>query len=188
MFKIKLGGGRTQEVEESMYWHTTSHIMAQAIKRLFPDAKLTIGPSIEKGFYYDFDVEKPFTENDLSAIEEEMKKIIKEDLPIERFELPREEAIKLMEERILKSHKISIFNRSSGIISGVKEVISFDPNEIILDTEQGMLMIQGEELHVTKLTVEKGEVEIEGLVYSMVYSDEGGMTGEKGGLLRRLFH
>ena len=72
--------------------------------------------------------------------------------------------IKLMEERILKSHKISIFNRSSGIISGVKEVISFDPNEIILDTEQGMLMIQGEELHVTKLTVEKGEVEIEGLV------------------------
>ena len=85
-----------------------------------------------------------------------------------------------MEERILKSHKISIFNRSSGIISGVKEVISFDPNEIILDTEQ--------ELHVTKLTVEKGEVEIEGLVYSMVYSDEGGMTGEKGGLLRRLFH
>ena len=59
-----------------------------------------------------------------------------------------------MEERILKSHKISIFNRSSGIISGVKEVISFDPNEIILDTEQGMLMIQGEELHVTKLTVD----------------------------------
>ena len=99
MFKIKLGGGRTQEVEESMYWHTTSHIMAQAIKRLFPDAKLTIGPSIEKGFYYDFDVEKTFTEEDLSAIEEEMKKIIKEDLPIERFELPREEAIKLMEER-----------------------------------------------------------------------------------------
>ncbi len=99
MFKIKLGGGRTQEVEESMYWHTTSHIMAQAIKRLFPDAKLTIGPSIEKGFYYDFDVEKPFTEEDLSAIEEEMKKIIKEDLPIERFELSREEAIKLMEER-----------------------------------------------------------------------------------------
>ena len=85
-----------------------------------------------------------------------------------------------MEERILKSHKISLFNRSSGIISGVKEVISFDPNEIILDTEQGM--------HVTKLTVEKGEVEIEGLVYSMVYSDDGYMKGEKGGLLRRLFH
>ena len=71
-----------------------------------------------------------------------------------------------MEERILKGHKVSLFNRNNGIISGVKEVISFDPNEIILDTEQGMLMIQGEELHVTKLTVEKGEVELEGLVYS----------------------
>ncbi len=99
MFKIKLGGGRTQEVEDSMYWHTTSHIMAQAVKRLFPDAKVTIGPSIEKGFYYDFDVEKPFTEEDLAKIEEEMKKIIKEDFPIERFELSREDAIKLMEEK-----------------------------------------------------------------------------------------
>ena len=82
MFKIKLHGGKTAEVEESMYWHTTSHIMAQAVKRLFPNAKVTIGPSVEKGFYYDFDVEKPFTEEDLGQIEEEMKKIIKEDLPI----------------------------------------------------------------------------------------------------------
>ena len=57
MFKIKLGGGRTAEVEESMYWHTTSHIMAQAVKRLYPNAKLAIGPAIENGFYYDFDVE-----------------------------------------------------------------------------------------------------------------------------------
>ena len=99
MFKIKLGGGRTAEVEESMYWHTTSHIMAQAVKRLFPNAKLAIGPAIENGFYYDFDVEKPFTEEDLKAIEEEMKKVIKEDYALERFELPREEAIKLMEEK-----------------------------------------------------------------------------------------
>ena len=99
MFKIKLGGGRTAEVEEAMYWHTTSHIMAQAVKRLFPSAKIAIGPSIENGFYYDFDVEKPFSEEDLKAIEEEMKKIIKEDHPLERFELPREEAIKFMEER-----------------------------------------------------------------------------------------
>ena len=99
MFKIKLGGGRTAEVEESMYWHTTSHIMAQAVKRLFPNAKVAIGPAIENGFYYDFDVEKPFSEEDLKSIEEEMKKIIKEDHPIERFELPREEAIKLMEEK-----------------------------------------------------------------------------------------
>ena len=99
MFKIKLGGGRTAEVEESMYWHTTSHIMAQAVKRLFPNVKLAIGPSIEKGFYYDFDVEKPFSEEDLLKIEEEIKKIIKEDLSIERFELPREEAIALMKEK-----------------------------------------------------------------------------------------
>ena len=82
------------------YWHTTSHIMAQAIKRLYGDnAKLTIGPSIDNGFYYDFDVEKPFTEEDLAKIEEEMKKIVKEDLPITRYTLSREEAIKLMKDR-----------------------------------------------------------------------------------------
>ena len=99
MFNIKLHGGKTMDVEESMYWHTTSHIMAQAVKRLYPEAKVTIGPSIENGFYYDFDVEKPFSDEDLAKIEEEMKKIIKEDIEIERFELPRDEAIKLMEER-----------------------------------------------------------------------------------------
>ena len=99
MFKIKLGGGKTAEVEESMYWHTTSHIMAQAVKRLFPEAKLAIGPAIENGFYYDFDVEKPFSEDDLKAIEEEMKKIIKENYELERFELPREEALQLMKEK-----------------------------------------------------------------------------------------
>ncbi len=99
MFKIKLDGGRTREVEEKTYWHTTSHIMAQAIKRLFPDTKLAIGPAIDNGFYYDFDAEKPFSDDDLVKIEEEMKKIIKENLPIERFVLPRAEAIKLMEER-----------------------------------------------------------------------------------------
>ena len=99
MFKIKLDGGRTKEVEEKTYWHTTSHIMAQAIKRLFPNVKLAIGPAIENGFYYDFDVEKPFSEEDLLKIEEEMKKIIKENYPIERFVLTRNEALKLMEEK-----------------------------------------------------------------------------------------
>jgi len=99
MFKIKLGGGKTADVEENLFWHTTSHVMAQAVKRLFPNVKLAIGPAIESGFYYDFDIEKPFTDEDLSAIEEEMKKIVKEDLVLERFELPREEAIKLMEEK-----------------------------------------------------------------------------------------
>ncbi len=99
MFKIKLGGGKTAEVEESMYWHTTSHIMAQAVKNLFPEAKLAIGPAIENGFYYDFDVEKPFSEEDLKAIEEEMKKIIKENYELERVELPKTEAIELMKEK-----------------------------------------------------------------------------------------
>ena len=81
------------------YWHTTSHIMAQAIKRIFGDeVKLAIGPSIDEGFYYDFDIERAFSDEDKLKIEEEMKKIIKEDLPIERFELPRSEAIKLMKD------------------------------------------------------------------------------------------
>ena len=80
------------------YWHTTSHIMAQAIKRLYKNVKLAIGPAIDAGFYYDFDTDYRFSEADFEKIEAEMKKIIKEDLPIERFELPREEAIKLMKD------------------------------------------------------------------------------------------
>ena len=81
------------------YWHTCSHVMAQAVKRLWPEVKLAIGPSIDNGFYYDFDREKAFTQEELEALEVEMKKIAKEDIPIERFELPRAEAIKYMEER-----------------------------------------------------------------------------------------
>ena len=109
MFRIKLGGGRTMEVEKSMFWHTTSHVLAQAVKKLFPNAKLSIGPSIENGFYYDFDVEKPFSEDDLLKIEEEMKKIVKEDLSLERFELPREDALKLMEEKG-EIYKVELIN------------------------------------------------------------------------------
>lgn len=119
MFKIKLEGGKTMEVEESTYWHTTAHILAQAAKRLYSTVKLTIGPSIENGFYYDFDVETPFTEEDIEALEEEMRKIIKEDLKIERFELSREEAIKLMKEKD-EPYKIELIN---GLPEG--EVISF---------------------------------------------------------------
>ena len=84
------------------YWHTTSHIMAQAVKRLFPDVKFAIGPSIDNGFYYDFDVETPFTDEDKAKIEEEMKKIIKEDLEIERFSLPKKEALELMKDQPYK--------------------------------------------------------------------------------------
>jgi len=91
------------------YWHTTSHIMAQAVKRLFPNVKLAIGPSIDEGFYYDFDTEKTFNDEDKEKIENEMKKIIKEDLIIERFSLPREEAIKFMEEKG-EPYKVELIN------------------------------------------------------------------------------
>ena len=89
------------------YWHTTSHIMAQAIKRLFPEVKLAIGPAIDEGFYYDFDTEKPFTDEDKEKIEQEMKKIIKEDLAIERFSLPKKEALELMKDEPYKQELIN---------------------------------------------------------------------------------
>lgn len=79
--------------------HTGSHILAQAVKRLYPNVKLAIGPAIDTGFYYDFDSEEAFTPENLAAIEKEMEKVIKEDLKLERFELPREEAIKFMEDK-----------------------------------------------------------------------------------------
>ena len=81
------------------YWHTCSHVLAQAVKRLYPAVKLAIGPSIEDGFYYDIDSEVSFTPEILEQIEAEMRKICKEKLPLERFELPREEALKFMEEK-----------------------------------------------------------------------------------------
>ena len=80
------------------YRHTGSHVLAQAVKRLHPEIKLAIGPAIENGFYYDFDAPEPFTPDDLAAIEKEMEKISRENLPLERFELPREEAIAYMEQ------------------------------------------------------------------------------------------
>ena len=89
------------------YWHTTSHIMAQAVQRLFPGVKFAIGPAIDNGFYYDFDVETPFTDEDKANIEVEMKKIIKENLSIERFSLPKAEALKLMEGQIYKQELIN---------------------------------------------------------------------------------
>ena len=91
------------------YWHTTSHIMAQAIKRLYPSTKLAIGPAIDEGFYYDFDSSYRFSEEDYEKIEAEMKKIIKENLEIKRFELPRDEAIKLMKEKN-EDYKVELIN------------------------------------------------------------------------------
>lgn len=86
------------EAGKAAYRHTASHVLAEAVKRLYPQAKLAIGPSIDTGFYYDFEHE-PFSREDLDKIEAEMKKVIKENAPIERFTLPREEAIKFMEEK-----------------------------------------------------------------------------------------
>ncbi len=89
----------TDEEGKHVFRHTASHILAQAVKRLFPQAKLTIGPAIENGFYYDIDSDTPFTPEILKKLEEEMKHIVKENLKIERFELPRAEAIALMQEK-----------------------------------------------------------------------------------------
>ena len=91
------------------YWHTCSHVMAQAVKRLWPEVKLAIGPSIDNGFYYDFDAPFNFTQENLDAIEAEMRKICKEKLKLERFELPRDEAIKFMEEKE-EPYKVELIN------------------------------------------------------------------------------
>jgi len=97
--KIKKYLSFEDEKGREIYWHSTSHIMAQAVKRLFPEAKLAIGPAIEEGFYYDFDLPRPLTDEDLEKIEEEMRKIIQADLPFRRREISREEAQKIFAAR-----------------------------------------------------------------------------------------
>ena len=97
--------------------HSASHVMAQAVKRLFPEVKLAIGPAIDNGFYYDFDTSAPFTAEDLEKIEAEMKKIAKENLKIERFELPKDEALELMRDEPYKIELIEALPEG--------EVISF---------------------------------------------------------------
>lgn len=95
------------EEAKRTFRHTASHILAQAVKRLYPEAKLAIGPSIANGFYYDFDVEKPFLPEDLEKIEAEMKKIVKEKLPLERFEMIRTRLSNIMRIRA-KSTRLSL--------------------------------------------------------------------------------
>ena len=107
------------EAGKHLFRHTAAHILAQAVKRLYPAAKLTIGPAIDNGFYYDIDSEVSFTPEVLKALEGEMKKIVKENLRIERFELPRDEAVKLMTERD-EPYKVQLINE---LPDG--EVISF---------------------------------------------------------------
>ncbi len=95
------------EAGKKALWHTASHVMAQAVKRLYPTAKLAIGPAIDTGFYYDFDLEKPFAAEDLEKIEAEMKRIVEADYPLERFELPRAEALALMKD---EPYKVELIN------------------------------------------------------------------------------
>lgn len=95
------------------FWHTTSHILAQAVKRLYPSAKLAIGPSIANGFYYDFDVDFSFTPEILEKIEAEMKKIVKENIPLEQFYLSADEALKLMEEKD-EPYKVELIKEHAG--------------------------------------------------------------------------
>lgn len=95
------------------FWHTTSHILAQAVKRLYPSAKLAIGPSIANGFYYDFDVDISFTPEILEKIEAEMKKIVKENIPLEQFDLSADEALKLMEEKD-EPYKVELIKEHAG--------------------------------------------------------------------------
>ncbi len=97
------------ETYRKTYWHTCSHVLAQAMKRLHPEVKLAIGPSIDNGFYYDFDTPQPFTEAQMEELEAEMRKICKEKLKLERFELPREEAVAYMEERG-EPYKVELIN------------------------------------------------------------------------------
>ena len=96
--------GKTLKDGKKAFWHTASHVLAQAVKRLYPNAKFAIGPAIEGGFYYDFDVEKPFTTEDLEQIEAEMKNIVKSGLALEKLELAPDEAVKLLEENIPIEH------------------------------------------------------------------------------------
>ena len=98
-----------EELGRNALRHTASHILAQAVKRLYPETKLAIGPAIKDGFYYDFDRDGGFTEDDLAKIEAEMKKIVKENVKLERYTLPREEAIKFMEEKG-EPYKVELIN------------------------------------------------------------------------------
>ncbi|MEA3432340.1 MAG: threonine--tRNA ligase [candidate division WOR-3 bacterium] len=104
------------EEGRKIYWHSTAHILAYAVKRLYPNAKLAIGPAIEDGFYYDFGVEKPFTPEEIARIEKEMKKIIEENLPFKREELSINDAIKLFK-KFNEDYKIELLQELEGSVS-----------------------------------------------------------------------
>jgi len=130
--------------------HTASHILAQAVKRLFPGTKLAIGPAVDDGFYYDFDVETSFTPDDLAKIEAEMKKIVKEDIKLERFSMPRDEAIKYFEEKN-EPYKVEL---AEGIPEG--EDISFYSQGDFTDLCAGAHLMSTGAVKAFKLTSATG--------------------------------
>ncbi len=129
------------------YWHTTSHIMAQAVKHLFPEAGFAIGPAIENGFYYDFDLPRTLTPDDMAAVEAEMKKIIREDIPLERFELDPEDAVALMEKEHQK-YKVELIREHAG----KGEKISFYRQGDYVDLCAGPHLLSTGRVKAVKLT------------------------------------
>ncbi|HKM32326.1 MAG TPA: TGS domain-containing protein, partial [Oscillospiraceae bacterium] len=129
------------------FWHTASHVLAQAVKHLYPKAKLATGPAIDSGFFYDFDVETPFTAEDLAKIEAEMKSIIKTGLILERFELSPDEAIKLMEEKS-EPYKVELIREHAG----KGEAISFYKQGDFVDLCAGPHLYSTQPLKAIKLT------------------------------------
>lgn len=129
------------------FWHTASHVLAQAVKHLYPKAKLATGPAIDSGFFYDFDVETPFTAEDLAKIEAEMKSIIKTGLILERFELSPDEAIKLMEEKS-EPYKVELIREHAG----KGEAISFYKQGDFVDLCAGPHLYNTQPLKAIKLT------------------------------------
>ena len=129
------------------YWHTSAHIMAQAVQHLFPEAKFAIGPAIENGFYYDVDLPRPLTPEDLSKIEAEMKKIIKADMPLERFELAPDEASALMAEK-QQDYKLELIAEHAG----KGEAISFYRQGDYVDLCAGPHLMKTGQVKAVKLT------------------------------------
>lgn len=131
------------------FWHTASHILAQAVQHLYPDTKFAIGPAIKDGFYYDFDLQKPFSPEDLEKIEEEMKKIVKEGLPLERFELEPAQAKELMKDQ---PYKLELIEEHSG----KGEKISFFKQGDFCDLCAGPHLLDTSKVKAFKLTSSTG--------------------------------
>ncbi|WP_040195873.1 threonine--tRNA ligase [Candidatus Soleaferrea massiliensis] len=134
---------------QKTFWHTASHILAQAVKRLYPNAKLAIGPAVDNGFYYDFDVETAFTPEDLQRIEAEMKKIVRENLKIERFSLPAEEAMELMKD---EPYKLELIREHAGR----GETISFYKQGEFADLCAGPHLMDTSKVKAFRLTQSTG--------------------------------